>query len=188
MTNLEYARRGKPSAIMKKIACLENIPASEMSRRIREGRVVIPLNKNHSIEKACAIGYGLRTKINANIGTSTDKAAIAEELKKLRMAVSAGADTVMDLSIGGDIGRVRREILKHSSVPVGTVPIYEIAVEANKKRGDFLRFDIDEILEILKQQAEDGVDFFTIHAGVTQRSLRALRKNKRLLALYEILI
>jgi len=89
----------------------------------------------------------------------------------------------MDLSIGGDIARIRRGILRHSPVPVGTVPIYEIAVNAHNKRGDFLKFDIDEILETLKAQAEDGVDFFTIHAGVTQRSLLSLKRKKRLLGI-----
>jgi phosphomethylpyrimidine synthase len=183
MTHLEYAKRGIATALIKRIALLEDIPVPAILRRIKEGRIVIPLNKNHSIKKACAIGYGLRTKVNANIGTSTDRATTPVELKKLKIAVSSGADTVMDLSIGGQIGWVRREILRHSPVPVGTVPIYEIAVEAQKKRGDFLKFDIAEILETLKAQAEDGVDFFTIHAGVTRRSLSVLKRNKRLLGI-----
>jgi phosphomethylpyrimidine synthase len=183
MTQLEQAKRGTPSSLIKKIARLEDVNIQTIVRRIREGRIVIPLNKEHSIRKACAIGSGLRTKVNANIGTSTDKAKISQELKKLEAAVQAGADTVMDLSIGGNIRQVRREILRHSPVPVGTVPIYEIAANAHNKKGDFLKFDIDEILETLKAQAEDGVDFFTIHAGVTQRSLLSLKRNKRLLGI-----
>ena len=183
MTQLEQAKRGIASSLIKKISFLEGGPAQTLIRRIREGRIVIPLNKNHSIKKPCAIGYGLRTKVNANIGTSTDKAQISQELKKLEVAVQAGTDTVMDLSIGGNIAGMRREILKHSPVPVGTVPIYEIAVNAHNKRGDFLKFDIEEILETLRAQAEDGVDFFTIHAGVTQRSLHSLKRHKRLLGI-----
>ena len=183
MTQLEYAKQGIPSPLIKRVARQEGLNTQTILRRIREGRIVIPLNKNHALEKVCAIGYGLRTKVNANIGTSTDKARISQELKKLQVAVEFGADTIMDLSIGGRIRQVRREILRHSPVPVGTVPIYEIAVNAHNKRRDFLKFDIGEILETLQAQAEDGVDFFTIHAGVTQRTLSALKRSKRLLGI-----
>jgi phosphomethylpyrimidine synthase len=183
MTQLEYAKRGIISALIKRVAHQEDLNTQTILRHIRAGRIVIPLNKNHSIQKVCGIGYGLRTKVNANIGTSTDKVGISQELKKLRIAVLAGADTIMDLSIGGRLRQIRREILRHSLVPVGTVPIYEIAVNAHKKRGNFLKFGIDDILETLQAQAEDGVDFFTIHAGVTQRSLAALKRNKRLLGI-----
>jgi len=181
MTQLEYAKQRIPSPAVKQVARLEGIPPQSLLKLIWQGRVVIPLSKNRTIKKVCGIGSGLRTKVNANIGTSTDRAKITEELTKLRIAVGAGADTVMDLSIGGEIKKIRREILAHSPVPVGTVPIYEVAVRAQKKRGDFLRFGIDDILETLQEQAEDGVDFFTIHAGVTSRSLLALKRTKRLL-------
>jgi phosphomethylpyrimidine synthase len=183
MTQLEYAKQGISSPIIKRVARLEGSSIPTILRRISAGRVVIPLNKNRSIKKVCGIGYGLRTKVNANIGTSTDRHSISEELKKLQIAVDFGADTVMDLSIGGEIKKMRREILRHSPVPVGTVPIYEIAVGAHKQRGDFLKFDIGEILTTLQAQAEDGVDFFTIHAGVTQASLSLLKSNKRLLGI-----
>jgi len=134
MTQLEYAKQGIPSPLIKRVARQEGLNTQTILRRIREGRIVIPLNKNHALEKVCAIGYGLRTKVNANIGTSTDKARISQELKKLQVAVEFGADTIMDLSIGGRIRQVRREILRHSPVPVGTVPIYEIAVNAHNNR------------------------------------------------------
>jgi len=183
MTQLEYAKQGISSSAIKRVARLEDSNTQTILSRIREGRIVIPLNKNHSIKKVCGIGYGLRTKVNANIGTSTDKAGILQELKKLRIAVDSGADTIMDLSIGGRISLLRKEILRHSPVPVGTVPIYEVVVNAHKKRRDFLKFDIGEILETLQAQAEDGVDFFTIHAGVTQSSLSVLKRNKRLLGI-----
>ncbi len=183
MTQLEYAKRGIISALIKRVAHQEDLDIQTILRHFRTGRIVIPLNKNHSIQKVCGIGYGLRTKVNANIGTSTDKAGISQELKKLRIAVDYGADTIMDLSIGGRLRQIRREILRHSPVPVGTVPIYEIAVNAHKKRKNFLKFGIDDILETLQAQAEDGVDFFTIHAGVTRGSLAALKRNKRLLGI-----
>jgi len=145
--------------------------------------VVIPLNKGRRIKKPCGIGYGLRTKINANIGTSTDKSGLKDELEKLKVAVKYGSDTVMDLSIGGNIAKIRARILKHSPIPVGTVPIYEIAVNAHNRSKDFLKFDIREILEALENQAREGVDFFTIHAGVTKKSLAALREQKRILGI-----
>ncbi|OGX19203.1 MAG: phosphomethylpyrimidine synthase, partial [Omnitrophica WOR_2 bacterium RBG_13_44_8b] len=148
---------------------------------VSEGRVVIPKNSGHNLKLPCGIGSGLSTKINANIGTSTDKVNTGNELKKLDVAVKYGADTVMDLSVGGNLKKIRKEILAHSPVPVGTVPIYEIAVNAQAKKKNFLKFGIAEVLETLESQAEDGVDFFTIHAGVTRESLNTLKKNRRIL-------
>ena len=166
---------------MKKIASQERVSASQLATRIREGKVVIPLNKNHRIAKPCGIGLGLSTKINANIGTSTDKSEITDELKKLAVAVRYGADAVMDLSIGGDLRKIRKAVLKSSPVPVGTVPVYEIAVNAQKKKNNFLKFDALDVLDTLKAQAEEGVDFFTIHSGVTRKSVEVLKKNGRVL-------
>jgi len=166
---------------MRLIARDEGMRAEEILGRIKEGTVVITKNLNHNVKKPCGIGLGLRVKINANIGTSTDKSGLTDELKKLEAAVRYGADTVMDLSIGGNLRKIRSEILRRSSIPVGTVPIYEIAVMAQKKRGDFLKFSIDDVLSILEAQAKEGVDFFTIHAGVTKNSLGALKKQKRIL-------
>ncbi|MFH1355080.1 MAG: phosphomethylpyrimidine synthase ThiC [Candidatus Omnitrophota bacterium] len=181
MTQLESAKKRTLTPLIKTIAKEENIPATQLLKNIAEGKVVIPLNKNHKIKKPCAIGLDLRTKINANIGTSTDKSQIHYELKKLDVAIEFGADTVMDLSVGGNLKLIRKEILKRSCVPVGTVPIYEIAVEANKKNDDFLKFDTDDILQILEAQAKEGVDFFTVHAGVTKKSLGELKKHRRVL-------
>ncbi len=137
MTQLEYAKRGIITPLMKRIASAENTSARLILNRLKKGQLVIPLNKNHHLKNPCGIGYGLSTKINANLGTSTDKAELSDELKKLEVAVKYGADTVMDLSVGGDIQKIRREILAHSPVPVGTVPIYEIAVNTQKKGGIF---------------------------------------------------
>lgn len=181
MTQLEYAGDDVLTPLMRRIAKDEGVSSAHILKGIKQGTIVIPLNKNHKIKKPCGIGQGLATKINANIGTSTDKSEIGDELKKLAVALKYGADTVMDLSVGGDLKKIRREILKRSSVPVGTVPIYEIAVSAQKKRNNFLKFNIHDILEILEQQASEGVDFFTIHAGVSRKSLGVLKKNRRLL-------
>lgn len=181
MTQLESAKKNVLTPSLKKIAGLEGVSPGLLLDYVRQGRAVIALNSGHKINKPCAIGFGVRTKVNANIGTSTDKSQVKDELRKLETAIKYGADTVMDLSVGGDIKRVRKEILSASSVPVGTVPVYEIAVNAQKKQGDFLRFSIREALDVLEAQAADGVDFFTIHAGITRESLSALRKNKRVL-------
>jgi phosphomethylpyrimidine synthase len=121
------------------------------------------------------------TKVNANIGTSTDESKISDEIQKLKTAIKFGADAVMDLSVGGDLVKVRREVLKYSTVPLGTVPIYEVAVRAEEKNKDFLKFNAQDILDVLNTQARQGVDFFTIHSGVTRKSLEVLEKHKRLM-------
>lgn len=181
MTQLEYAKKNLVTPLMRRIAQIEGVNKKLILKRIKEGKVVIPLNKAHEVEKPCAIGLGLRTKVNANIGTSTDKSGLGYELKKLETAVKYGADTIMDLSVGGRLKKIRKEILKHSSLPVGTVPVYEIAVNAQKEKGGLLSFGIGDILGVLEAQAEDGVDFFTIHAGVTSKGINALKKHKRIL-------
>lgn len=181
MTQLEYAKNNIVTPLMKRIASSEDIDARLLLERIKAGRAVIPLNKKHKIRNPCGIGEGLSTKINANIGTSTEKSNIELELKKLKVALKYGADTVMDLSVGPDIKKMRKKIIDNSAVPVGTVPIYEIAVNAQKRNGDFLKFSADDMMDILESQAQEGIDFFTIHAGVTKNSLSILRTQHRIL-------
>ena len=181
MTQLEYAKINKVSALMSKIAKEESLGPRKILEGVLKGRIVIPRNLKHAVLRPCGIGKGLRTKINANIGTSTDKADTKNELKKLDVAVKYGADTVMDLSVGGNLKKVRKEVLAHSPVPVGTVPVYEIAVNAQRAKKNFLKFGAGEVLDTLESQAKEGVDFFTIHAGVTRESLNALKSSKRIL-------
>jgi len=181
MTQLAYAKNNTITTLMKRIAYQEGKNPNLILKWIKEGKVVILNNRKHYIKKPCAVGCGLRTKVNANIGTSTDKSQISDELKKIEVAVKCGADTIMDLSVGGNLKKIRRQILAYSPVPVGTVPVYEIAVNAQELRGSFFKFTIDDILNNLESQAKDGVDFFTIHAGVTQKSLGVLKKHKRIL-------
>jgi len=184
MTQLEYAKAGKVTSLIRKIASDENLPVSCLLQYIKDGRVVIPKNsRRRALKKPCGIGFRLKTKINANIGTSTDRPSLKEELVKLAVCVKHGADAVMDLSVGGNLKKIRREVLRRSPVPVGTVPIYEIAVNAHNAYKDFLRFDIEDILTVLEAQAKDGVDFFTIHAGVTRKSVESLKRNPRLLGI-----
>ncbi len=181
MTQLECAKNNIVTPLMKRIGREEGKSPNLILKWIKEGRVVILHNRKRNIKKPCAVGWGLRTKVNANIGTSTDKSQISDELKKIEVAVKFGADTIMDLSVGGNLKKIRKQIVGYSPVPVGTVPVYEIAVNAQKIKGNFLRFSIDDILANLESQAEEGVDFFTIHAGVTKKSLGTLKKHKRLL-------
>lgn len=181
MTQLEYSKNNKITPLIRKIAHLEGLRPNLISKLIKQGKVVIPHNKKRDIKTPCGIGQGLRTKVNANIGTSTDKSEISDELRKLEVAVKYGTDTVMDLSVGGNLKKMRKEILRRSPVPVGTVPIYEIAVNAEKHKGNFLKFSREDIFNILESQAKEGVDFFTIHAGVTRNALKTLKKHKRVL-------
>jgi len=183
VTQLEYAKKNKITPLMRKVARIEGVSSRQIMRLIREGKAVIPLNINHRINKPCAVGATLRVKVNANIGTSTDASSIADEIKKVKVAINHGADALMDLSVGGDLKKVRHEVLKHSTVPVGTVPVYEVAVRAQEKNKNFLKFTAEDILQVLEEQAIEGVDFFTIHSGVTRESLKALSEKKRLMGI-----
>ncbi len=183
MTLLETAKNNTVTSLMKRIASEESVSSGFVLKMIKEGKIVIPANKNRVIKKPCGVGRGLRTKINANLGTSPDRSQINKELEKLKAAVKYGADTIMDLSVGKDIAKTRKQILKHSILPLGTVPIYEVAVNAKSKHKSFLDFDSSDVLEVLENQAKEGVDFFTIHAGVTRKSINALKEQKRLMGI-----
>lgn len=171
MTLLESAKQNKPTDAVKQVAQDEGRDIPFIMQKIAAGEIVILKN--------CGIGAGLRTKVNANIGTSVERADISEEIEKLRVAIDAGADTVMDLSTGGDLARIRRAIIENSTVPVGTVPIYEAAVAAYKKHGSVAGMDRDDIFRVLESQAADGADFFTVHCGMTTESLARLEKQER---------
>lgn len=180
MTQLELAKLNKTSKEMQYISKKESIPLPLLKKRIKDGHIVLIKNLKRKI-KPCAVGEGLRTKINANLGTSQDKISLSSELKKLKIAIQCQTDAVMDLSTGGNIKKFRKEILKNSPVAVGTVPIYQVMVEANKKRGRISRMSKEDIIEVFEEQASDGVDFFTVHCGVTQDTLARLRKKRRIM-------
>jgi phosphomethylpyrimidine synthase len=172
MTQLEVARSGRVSAEMERVAHAESEEAAEVRKRIRDGLLVVPANRNHEGLSPVGIGLGLRTKVNANIGTSPPRCSVEAELEKLRAALDARADTVMDLSIGGDLDEVRRAIMEHCSVPLGTVPIYQAAIES----GGPDAMSIESYLDVFEKHAEDGVDFATVHAGVTREAVPLLEK------------
>ena len=181
MTLMATAKRGIITEEMKAVAEAENQLAEAICRRLAKGSLVIPRNLNRTNVKSVGIGEGLRTKVNANIGTSTDLIDFKKELEKAKVAVEAGADTIMDLSVGGDLDEIRRLILKETSVPVGTVPIYQAAVGAIQKKGAIVHMSEDDVFNAIEKHAKAGVDFITVHCGVTERSLGELLKQGRVL-------
>src|SRR5271154_2159995 len=162
VSQMHFARQGKITEEMAFVAQRENIAAALVRDEVAAGRLIIPANINHPELEPMGIGIATRCKINANIGNSAVTSNIREELDKLHTAVSFGADTVMDLSTGGSIPEIREAIMRHSPVPIGTVPIYE-ALNRVKKLEDL---NIDVYLEVIEEQAQQGVDYFTVHAGV----------------------
>jgi len=180
MTNqLVAAKEGKITQVMKAVARAEGFDAEELRRNVAEGKTAILANNRHKKFTPKGVGKGLSVKVNANIGTSPEMIDINIELEKLKNAREAGADTVMDLSIGGDLNAIRKLIIDHAGLPIGTVPIYQAAVETVKKRKTITRLDPDEFFDIIAKHGEDGVDFITVHCGVTQRSLERLKKQGR---------
>lgn len=181
MTQLELARKGRLSAEMRRVAKDEGVDPEFVMRGIAKGRIAVPKNIRHRLSAPCGIGQGLKTKINANIGTSKESSNIARELVKMKAAIDLGADTIMDLSTGSKIEETRRAILLRSRVPVGTVPIYEIVINGLKKYGAIKDITAEDMFNVLESQARDGVDFFTIHAGVIMEVIETLQKHPRLL-------
>jgi len=179
MTQLEMAGQGIISTQMEEVARYEGLEAEFIRQGVADGTIVIPANINHKDLTPRGIGLGLTTKVNANFGTSSDYGDIGTELAKLEAAVGAGADAVMDLSTGGDVSAVRRAILAASRLPVGTVPIYQAGIEAVEKHNAIVRMTADELFNAIEQQAAEGVDFITVHCGVTQQALARLKEQGR---------
>jgi phosphomethylpyrimidine synthase len=178
-TQLAEARAGAITPEINAVAEKEQVDVGWLRDKVAEGRIVIPANRNHRGLIPCGIGEGLLIKVNANIGTSSDRVDLAEELAKLEVALEAGADTVMDLSTGGDIGLCRRRILEKSPVPVGTVPIYQAVVETVNEKGGLIHLSVDKIFQVIETQVADGVDFITVHCGLTRAALETLKNQGR---------
>jgi len=171
-SQMHYARQGVITEEMGFIAHKEKLTPELVRDEVARGRMIIPANINHPELEPMAIGVASLCKINANIGNSAVTSEINEELKKLHTAVHYGADTVMDLSTGGNIHEIREAILRHSPVPIGTVPIYEAI--ARVKRVEDLNAEV--MLEVIEEQAQQGVDYMTIHAGVLIQYLPLISK------------
>ncbi|MDI3480932.1 MAG: phosphomethylpyrimidine synthase [Tepidanaerobacteraceae bacterium] len=180
MTQLEAAKKGIITDEMKEVAKYEGVTPEQIREGIALGKIIIPFNPNHKGLKPCGIGKGLSTKVNANIGTSDKYPDLSPELAKAKTAVKAGADAIMDLSTGGDIKSIRKTIISEINVPLGTVPIYEAGVAAQNKNGSVIEFTEDELFEIIEEQAEQGVDFITVHCGLTLEGVERLRREGRI--------
>ncbi len=179
MNQMTSAREGRLTPQMEMVAEREGMPAQHLMSLVAAGKVVIPCNREKPPERMCAIGKGLSTKVNANIGTSSDFASTERELEKLAAAEAAGADTVMDLSTGGDLHEIRMRIIEAATVPVGSVPVYDAGVTAAATRGTVLEMTAGDMLEALRTHIADGIDFLTVHCGITRRTVQALNRHPR---------
>jgi phosphomethylpyrimidine synthase len=165
---------------MKVVASAEGISPERLVSDIAEGVTVITRNNLHDITPL-GIGRGLKTKINANIGTSKDRVSYDEEIKKLEVLVKYGADAVMDLSTGGDIKGLRNTLIQKSPIAVGTVPVYETVVRITEKHGHIAKMTPDDLFSVIEDHAKEGVDFVTVHCGITQKAIERLRQDRRIL-------
>ena len=181
MTQMEMARLGIVSEEMEKVAKVEGVDVETVRQRVAQGRAVIPKNKLHKLERPMIVGEGFSVKVNANIGTSVGFSSLEEELEKAKVAVEYGADSIMVLSTWGDLRAMRRAIVEMSPVPVGSVPIYDSAVRSYQLGKSVVDFSERDFFDMVIAHAEDGIDFMTVHVGVTRRVLEYLRKSKRIL-------
>ncbi len=180
---IKYAKDGVLAEEIMKLAKIEGLSPRKLLRRVAEGRIVIARNvtrKDLSAIKLIGIGSGLRTKINANIGTSMFVNDLEMEKRKLQIAIKYGTDTVMDLSTGGDLDAIRRELIRISTVPFGTVPIYQAYIEAVKKKKSPVFMTEDDMLNVIERHLKDGVDFMTIHAGIRYEHVMKLKNIGRI--------
>lgn len=219
MTQYEEAKKGNLTEAAQQVAREEGLPEETLLDLIAQGKVVVPLNPNHTAiavrsstpapnTTAAAsssrtahgpqsfrsthtshlpsfpihpvgIGRSLRTKVNVNIGTSQDFPRIEDELHKLEISLKYGTDTLMDLSTGGDLTAIRRMILERAPIPLGTVPIYEAAVRVIDQGRSIVEMDEDELFSVIEEQAKEGVDFMTVHAGLTAKAIDRLKQQGR---------
>ncbi len=181
MLQMEKAKKGEVTKEIENVAESENVRKDKLRKQVAAGKVVIPRNIVRENIEPRGIGEGLTTKINANIGTSPDFQDLDKELRKAKIAVEHGADAIMDLSIGGDLDKIRREIISLVDVPVGSVPIYNAAVETVDNGKDVVDMSSDDIFNSIRKHAEDGVDFVTVHCGVTKSTIENLKRKGRLM-------
>jgi phosphomethylpyrimidine synthase len=179
MTVKQKAEKGIMTPEMETVAAYEGVAPEWVQQGVANGTIVIPKNKNHALQEVRAVGKGMRTKVNANIGASPYRSDVEEERAKLAAAVRYGTDAVMDLSLGADQIRIRETIMAESPVMVGTVPIYQTGFEMAAARRDVADMSIDDFLTTIERQAAQGVDFMTIHSGVTRAALTAMESQGR---------
>lgn len=180
-TQMQLARQGIITDAMRTVAQQEGVSEEFIRVGVAEGTIAICANKNHKNLIPRGVGQGLKVKVNANIGTSSSFPDIEPELVKLKAAVDAGADAVMDLSTGNNITASRRAIIENSTVMVGTVPMYQATVETIKKRGAVVEMTKEDLFDVIRMQAADGADFMTLHCGITKSVLKALTEEGRIM-------
>lgn len=174
-TQIEMARAGVVTPQMATVAADEGVTPEYVREKVAEGRIVIPWSRI-SKPRVAGIGEGMRTKVNASIGTSSDIVDYAGEVRKALAAAESGADTLMELSVGGDLDRVRREVIGAVDLPVGNVPLYQAFCEAARKYGDPNKLDDELLFEIIERQCADGMSFMAVHCGINLYTLERLRK------------
>ncbi|MBN1593893.1 MAG: phosphomethylpyrimidine synthase ThiC [Candidatus Coatesbacteria bacterium] len=180
MTQVSEARKGNITPEVLQVAADEGVSPEIISSRLAAGHLVIPCNKGRKHKRLCGIGKGLTTKVNANLGTSTDHVDIDLEVKKAIAAVDAGADTVMDLSTGGDLRTIRKAVSDASDVIIGSVPIYDAAVSASTSGRGVVRMSADDMFKAIEDHCVDGMDFITVHCGVTKDVVQTMIGQGRL--------
>jgi phosphomethylpyrimidine synthase len=181
MTLKQQAEQGVVTPEMRLVAEYEGLAPEAIRDGVAAGTIVIPKNKHHALALPRAVGAGLSTKVNVNLGASAYHTNLDEELQKLDIAVACGADAVMDLSLGPRLCEIRQAVLKRSPLMVGTVPIYQTGFELSSSGRDFFDLTIEDFLATIRKQAEEGVDFMTIHSGVTRATLTTMERQGRLL-------
>jgi phosphomethylpyrimidine synthase len=183
MTQLKMARRGRISEEVEVCARQEGVAPEFIRKGVEDGTIVVVRNKRHDTVQPVAIGKGIKTKINVKIGTSGDHVEIDLELEKVKVAEAAGSDAIMDLSTGGDVGMIRKKIIKRTSLIVGTVPIYQVATKMMGKGKAIVEMTADDLFDAIEENGRDGVDFITVHCGVTRRSVACIEKEGRVLGI-----
>lgn len=182
MTQLEFARRGLVTEKMQAAAASEGVTPEFIRDGIAAGNIVICHNVKHANGTPLAVGAGLRTKVNANIGSSSDDTDMEKELEKARVAVKYGADAIMDLSTGGPVDEIRKAIIAETSACIGSVPLYQAALDAVRvKNKAIVDMTVDDIFAGIIKHAEDGVDFITVHCGVTRGTVERMKNEGRLM-------
>lgn len=180
-TQMEYAREGKITDKMKKAARQASISPENLRDNIARGTSIICHNNLHLSGRPLALGEGIKTRVNANIGTSKDDTSIDRELEKARVAVNAGADALMDLSTGGPIDEIRAAIIAETDICIGSVPLYQAACDTVMKGEAIVDMTVDDIFAGIKKHLDDGVDFITVHCGVNRRTLEIMDREGRLM-------
>ncbi|PKM83210.1 MAG: B12 lower ligand biosynthesis ThiC-like protein BzaB [Firmicutes bacterium HGW-Firmicutes-14] len=180
MTQLQSALKGEITPEMKQVAAREGVTPEFVRQGIAGGTIVIPRNIRRQNISPAGIGTGLSTKVSASIGVYGNKGSISIETAKIKAAVAAGTDAIMDLSVSGDIDAMRKESLAAATTPVGTLPMYQAVAEAAQKHGSSVRMEVEELFEVIERQAADGVDFLALHCGTTMSIVERAKQEKRI--------